>query len=1690
VKPKPTSFKKILLTGPAPLLVAAYSLAKLTILKPLDIFQHSSSDTVELEGGSFTGVFKVSQAEWIMGMMREVCGEYLQFIVVMLLVHILGKILVEVVRKGLEQAKEREVLSLNNGAKTREETKLLECFFGVQALRVKRMIGYMALLVIQYSLLYILCSFFVVLISSSPHLSVLLSKRPAKPTIEGTDLPQPPFNTVNQIQRDSYPFPSLLQENETSRILYETEIPDIIQIEGIYSELDQYITGLQPYAYEPRLLVLFRESITIFYDQYGIRYLNTSDLTNPTFINFTAYTGDYHLFPNGTQLLYPCFDRSLCVRDLNNTDTLKVITEIPNEQALYAETFTEITTIFTPDSLGGFFLTDRGLYRFSSSMMTFARIYAFSEAEQPTYLTLSADGTTLYVVVSASIQILNVSDSGSNATIQGTYMSNGTLSSLAVSSDKTTIFITHEIDQNGESIYGSYIQRTIYLEMLDISDPTSPDLLSSTMIVNTSSNIITGIDNSTSLVLSPDDTTLLVMIKLVNVFVVDVSDTQNPVLFQSNTLLLLQAVFSPDSQTLFLSGSNYLRIGQSRANIDLDGRWMPASPVGVQTYTNNVSHDIVLSSDQKTIYLASDDGLEVYSVSKQGSITYQDTLGLDLPANVIALSGDGLTAFVVSGAQILFIDIATKTLINAVNVQTETISVFPDDVIVTSETFMEKSLLFNFINASNLTSPSAFDPILAEYHPSFEPRRPFTITDDYLITDSTITLDFDRKDDNFSLISNTSTGLTVYAMAACPDQTTLLLVMLTDTYSMALVSYDISNVTEPTKLGETSLFSDSSMVFATPRIEISGDSTTAYVTMVGIQECIFVVDIIDRTAPTIINFITLDSICNYTMQYHDGLDALLYIDGWDTINLVDLKAQYALSLSAQNYLVGDRFIQKLDILEKNIIGKYRLPQDVLKFSKVALYNVTTFVLSPNTIGFSYSELPSWLDFNLDKGVITTFPSLKSDIGAYQVYVAVSKQLHDSDFHQITNDTAGLFGALMTYGYLDHNYYITSQFDPMQDLKILTGPFYDLSYSIRQVLIDHYFEMLTTVTVQSSLELQLLSKPLQITTLSSSSIRVVISLSSDPSPSSNDANPGCRFIKDSDFNIKPTFDPTNKTMTVEGPLSQVNQVLQVLTIDLNDTELCGGSLTIDDHLNPAQSSIPIWNLSEYLIQNPPLRQNPALLSTMQDEADNVPIYTGSYFNIEFDGSRFNGSNIRYTCRARGSTTEERIYWLTLNGLSLNGVPPEDYWPLKYELEIVVSNEYYEQVIPVTLSVVWGFGLVVKLLGKLLVPFTLWIYFNRLMNVLCKRRYRYYKDFAIKAGHEVSAKDILPIACIRAELKEAKIILSELKSHVRKQLDSWFISERQFVEFFFIDGVSREVNETKLKEEIKNVVLTLSESKRNKLANYNEAAESSRNLINQLVLNDIVRMQLNLKQERDTRQAFLQLKDNWFSFTEHCDGSHSWHLSINLQEMDRKFQEVNNNEEKTAQKAKTDTLELTPRVSLVSKAQSAVVSTGPAGSLSYSLLKDISEPYKEYRVGENQEARQKEKNVPRVNPWLLKSALVAHAYQEQHLDVRMIDVKIVSREKTSCPWYLPGILGRFFKRDLKKIRYTSGDELGYGLNRKTHHHVITLFGTMHSKFENKTLVIQVNQKRRIFRELWLIGVADKDMEQGSFLTNKRL
>ena len=214
------------------------------------------------------------------------------------------------------------------------------------------------------------------------------------------------------------------------------------------------------------------------------------------------------------------------------------------------------------------------------------------------------------------------------------------------------------------------------------------------------------------------------------------------------------------------------------------------------------------------------------------------------------------------------------------------------------------------------------------------------------------------------------------------------------------------------------------------------------------------------------------------------------------------------------------------------------------------------------------------------------------MGAYYTYCAISTQVTLNELGTISKDIdpMDLAYTLASVGYIDDERYLTSSFHPNKTL-LLPSQYNSSEKLIRGVLANHYFETIQRFFVKSLLHLLPNISNIAIVSPSEFSLSVSVSLSEY----SDTSIQRCQFVSLFPTDLTPSFQQNFTVIHLEGFLSEVNDALANMIINLDDNLTpCDGTFTVLDGLNsPLTEFVP--NVSDYFLKNrAPTLKSPARL----------------------------------------------------------------------------------------------------------------------------------------------------------------------------------------------------------------------------------------------------------------------------------------------------------------------------------------------------------------------------------------------------------------------------------------------------------------------------------------------------------------
>jgi len=503
----------------------------------------------------------------------------------------------------------------------------------------------------------------------------------------------------------------------------------------------------------------------------------------------------------------------------------------------------------------------------------------------------------------------------------------------------------------------------------------------------------------------------------------------------------------------------------------------------------------------------------------------------------------------------------------------------------------------------------------------------------------------------------------------------------------------------------------------------------------------------------------------------------------------------------------------------------------------------------------------------------------------------------------------------------------------------------------------------------------------------------------------------KFLSLQDTHVQWLIGDERSRLTIEGSAKDVNLALKdvVVNFEKNDQVVDNATLTINDWLNPPLIK-SIDDIARFFVNNKEPLVNP--LKNIQSQIDSIQISTGQYFTLTLDEETFSDPNnqpLTYQLTTEDSTLPS---WLSFNNLVLRGTPPEEFFGREVPLVLTAKNEYKNATATFTLHIrispMYAIKLLMRFSPYILTVVGFWIFANKIYNILGKRRYKHTKEFYVEAGKEISPKVVFPIALIAEEKLESEALMDYLKEYMKKKSGK-SLNNEGLVRCFIEDG--RQLNKEKLLKALEESVMVAQEknSKKMKFNLYLSEDEGDRFAVTRLILNQMILWQLNLKEEKSTLACFRRIKENWSEIVEFIEEKYE----INQ----KKFETV------------------------------------VEGKSSHSGL--------EVRLlgGED------------LNVKLLKDAILAHAFENQSLDVSAINIRISGMQKIS-----ENYLRRFFRLDLESIDFSSKGKLGYGIDYEISNEMLIFLGTPEKRFKGKTMMVQImNKKQKILKEISVHGVA---------------
>ena len=1465
-------------------------------------------------------------------------------------------------------------------------------------------------LVLCYTLTFYLIKFPLAIFFTTSH--------PVSPVYRSTELPEI-TQPLRKFEEEAYG-----SEDFGSRML-------VVQKPSFYKVINE----VEIEEFFPLLMIFTNDFRTAFEvdDFQSLVAFDTSDMKAPkklhTLQDVLSKSNIYPfglVSPNGGLLLID--QESIQIINITDLQSLSRISQIQfrTEISLNQTEFRFHPSLAVSSNEKYLICSDPSLHIYDMSDLKKPKLLFEDESSETTTILLSADNRTMFLGSSGALKIFNVTDFWTPQLVSS-FPVNGKVLTCAFSKDQKTLYIVSYLDENG-----GYKQTLSIINVTDILNPIGKNLIS----LGLTDNI-----NRTALTLSPDET-FLVLQSLSKVLVINLGnfkrvpfprdqyDFQHIVLLPSgnNALIITAGIFG--------LAEIYLNIPYNQAS-SLQPNYIAQLP-----FKNSPLQILLHPSSERAFILTNLDRKVLLDINLKNSSapSLSQTFNFNSVSKIFVLSSDGKNIYFKShekSLQVLSTEGGKLSEVKSLKFQTDFEQVF----LVSSD----KKTLFSLYKDA---------PFLTIYDISGSSPQSLSF----------LFLESEYTEDSFQYPS-------IYIKLSSDERTLFI-------FGFCFYRVDVSDPAAPVLQSRTS-FRD----FVAKTFVFTSDYKTCFAlgnSLASSRNALLTINTTDFKNPQLLKRMSLPSNTNYLLSISSD-DQFVFLSTEDTfltykienriqlkifkyqtlriftfvplqntqnilicnpdgLHVISPKPKFALYTPEHQFKLGTVSPNPLKVLELNNDNNYASLQRNYKFIEASL--CTPIIKPLQKFTLTFPVLPNWMSFDKENALLTIDLTSRVEITNYEIRSTVSTQIVSNDFLAIKeanytqSDVENLQAYLIGQGYLDSEKYLTSSFDGNIPL-VLDYRYSKFEARIREKLKSHLIEMLTTISVESSLILELV-KPLQIITDSQNPISVTIKLIPKQA----------KFVTQKFPDVKDHLDDHKASLTLEGTLANVNEALELVLINVEkDGQSCEGNVIISDGLNPELIKRFDSVTNYFKINGQPKMQEE---HSVQSQIDNsLVIIAGQYFNIDLNESTFidpNGLPLTYSLEVNGKNAG-LPGWITLRGQSLSGTPPEAFLPYTQTLVIRASNEYKSEPVAFTLKIRLAWMTIASrwlvIIGYFFTAFKTWQHSDKVYNVLGKKYYTYPVTLKIVPGQEISRNTIFPIALITEEVQDlSKIILTAIKQDLGQ---GSAYSDKQLIEYLTDIG-GGDLNKQRLSEMIQDIVVQQSKAR---ISQYYKGKGFNKNSVLQLIVNKLTMERIKFRQEKMTFSIFEKIKSKWIDLVDMNPDSDGFVIR----------------DDSLAEELQAHKINLT--------------SSGNQGDTTheYSLDEKIAEDDTESlaRKVPTKSSIEKELMISpgsgsKINVGLLKDAILAHAFDSQNLFTSKHDIKIQSNEKTETKSFIM----KFLKFDLKSLVVHSTKRLGYGLKYGIIRNQIVFYGKFQEQFENKTMVIQILSKGGfILRELSIHG-----------------
>lgn len=682
--------------------------------------------------------------------------------------------------------------------------------------------------------------------------------------------------------------------------------------------------------------------------------------------------------------------------------------------------------------------------------------------------------------------------------------------------------------------------------------------------------------------------------------------------------------------------------------------------------------------------------------------------------------------------------------------------------------------------------------------------------------------------------------------------------------------YDISNRASPRFMSEQT-FSKFNPLSFKPGFSLMPDLRNG---LMFEESSLVRVDLSDLKKPKISGVIPLST--NKSEQFSDYIlspdgQTIFAVTTEKEIRILNINLKYTLYLKREKFLLGEKYSDKVLMLASGVKSSDYdiLEENAYKVIKLSLLNIK-IVPSQYSPEITTSLLPPWITFDKQSNLLTVDPKKQRDIGTYTFQSALSLKIPMSIIDELEAriSSENLLAWLISLNYVDNELFLTEKFNSIETF-ILPLQFKDYKSEIYNILKQFYVETCTGFEIASSLELNSADKSLIVSTLNPSEVKVEIQLFTY-------LETKAKFLSKPYGSLVPVINEDKSKLSLEGTMKEINEALESIIVNFEKGFNCDAGFMIYDGLNPSIGKY-LPDIAKYFKQNKP----PSLNEEIQEQINSVKVETGEYFTIPIKKESFNDEypvGLRYEIGMPNNKSAVPN-WLSLNGLTLRGTPPEEIFGRDVDLVLIVKNEFKQHEVPFKLHVKISSVFMLKLLFKyspyILTLIGLLVSLNHILNIIGKKWYKHPKQFYLDVGEEVSSQVIFPISFIEDEQKQSQLIF-------RNMIKRFSLND-------FIDEMTGNMNKQKIIDAISETINQMPIDDKEKITLYPSS------LMDQIIMNKFVEIQLNSTKEVKTKLLFEDLKPNCLEIVEQDESSSSsaggGGFKINQMKLDKLLKRVN-------------------------------------------------------------------------------------------------------------------------------------------------------------------------------------------------------